>query len=60
MRTLLRSLLFASVIGVIAGCGGPSTGVETPKKFAPMPDKDAKLTVDETPPIPAKMSSGHK
>ncbi len=40
MRTLLRALVCATVLGLIGGCGG-GTGVEKPAKFVEF-DKGAK------------------
>jgi predicted small lipoprotein YifL len=40
MRTLLRALVCAVVIGAMGGCGGGGD-VVVPKKFAPPPPKGA-------------------
>ena len=60
MRTLLRMLFCAVVLAAMVGCGGGSTS-EIPKKFAPMPGKDAQSVSSQRTPVtlpPTKTKGG--
>jgi predicted small lipoprotein YifL len=56
MRTLLRALFCAVVIGVIAGCGGGGETYQKPAKFTPAPEKGAQPVVDQGKGAPAPLT----
>jgi len=63
MRTLLRALFCAVVIGVVGGCGGEAEKFVKPKTFAPPPDKGAQPVIDQgkgPPPLTLPKKGGPK
>ncbi len=60
MRTLLRALFCAAVIGAIGGCGGSGGKMTEPKKFAPQPSQDATMTIDKAVPSPTAKPPANK